>query len=207
MKQSLLFEDTRSIELAVNNIRLTEKRFNVILEAFNKLDLKVTMTKALMIQLIKSPYNTVQSIYMAKIPEENKETGLRIDKETVLKTLQIPDLKELNQAVESFNPEFIDLMNFGKSVSCDEGRLNEYFNRFRIYAKTEAESLLFDRLKSIENQLNALDEQLHFLPKDERLGTLNFNLGEIFRYKNGIVLRSEGFKNLARLICKQQTLT
>jgi hypothetical protein len=195
----LLFEDTRRIENAIQNIRIEEKRFNTVLIAFDKLGLKIKMNRELLLDLIKSPENTIKVIYLERIPEIDPTTKLKVNREAILRGLQLPDLKELKQATDHLNPEQIDLFNIGAEITLDDVKLQSYLDRFRVYAKSSEELSLYERLKALEGNLNELDKLVGLIPsRDKKPSAMTFNLGELFGYNNGVILKAEGFTTLSR---------
>jgi hypothetical protein len=196
--RQLVFENTDSIKNSLMNIRSYEKRLNEVLREFNKLNLGVKMTDRLLSDLIYDTRGTVVSIYKDKIPENDQYTGLKNDKENILNTIKLPDLKYLTECcylVKSGNESYLPLFDIDGEISLNEARLIEYNERFRTYALNKEQKDLFDNLKEVEKHLNALNNKVHLLRVEDPI--IKYDLGELFSMKGGkINVKAESFRYL-----------
>jgi hypothetical protein len=201
MKKEWIFTDDYRADLTQQNIEIARGRVQGTVNRFLELNLEVPITKDLFNKLISDPDETVKSIYKERIPLTDPYTGLNNDREAILRSLVLPDLKPLRAACDGIKKDdffyLFDVTADGEVVINSE-RQFEYLERFRVYANNKLEAQLHEKLKKVETGLNDLNSFAKFLPYAGK-SIIEFDLGEMFSFSESkLRLRIEYYKQLAR---------
>jgi len=201
MKTKVLFTDEIRIKSIEEKTEKNKKKVQQVVDVFLSLNLVDAISDELVKHILQNPENTVKSIYMQRLPEVDKQTGLKNNKEKMISQMELPDLSELKESVEvvknagiEFN--FYDIKN--NKVVINEKEVNRSLDVYRKYANNEKEAELFDKLEHLKDVLNELNENTGFLKASNQSG-LNYNLKNLFRYRIGrLEIKQDGFFNIVR---------
>jgi hypothetical protein len=206
--KQLLFENTESLRIEEGNLEFFQGKVNRMLDVFYELGLTdLEVNKALLLKLIDDPSTVVKEYFAAKIPDIDGATGLKNDKNKILAGLQLPDLKELREYCADINYQYgsrlitlLGLCDFDDYVQFNPERLEAYLDKYRFYATTEKEVLLYDKMQSIADLVNVLNEWFPkwIIPSTPGSRSFRLDLGSLFEFRGGVLVpRMDGFKALA----------
>lgn len=192
-----LLENKNQIATEISNFQLHEVNLQNAKAAFDKLNLGVPFTSYLLVKLRKDTEATVREILMSKIPDKDKATGLKIDKENAIKGLKMPDLRELKNLLAVTHIEHLDYFKFGETVSLDEDKLDSYLNKYRVLATSKEVEKLFNTVTDLQNTLQSLSGQVNGFVQVDSNNNVVGGIYELFYYKNNrFEIRMDAFRAL-----------
>ncbi len=203
MEKELIFENSDAIDNLLMNIRNYEDRLLKLKAEFDALNLDTNLDISLLPDLIHDPDGFVKKIYMDKIPDYDQSTKLPVNKQLVLNTVHIPNLRTLRDACLDCK-HGIDYLPFftidGGTIEISSEKLEQKFNSapFRYFTDSIRDLALWQQWQRLADELSDLNKKFEFLPQYIP-GKFEFDISELFTYRKGqFSMKPEAFMSLIR---------
>lgn len=196
MKKKLLFEDEHMIKIETFKIQSCIGELNDLNEFFKKYSLCKLNPEAIKKLIRLGPLEDIRELYKSKIPDINEITGLRNNKDQILKTMELPVIDPVSLGNIKLCVEQLSLFDFEDAVTLNEDRLQKHLDKFRYYSDNPDIVSAFDDLTEITKMLNKANDKLKFYPKGHNFGGIahNVSLNDVFSIgPDGFRLTKEGF--------------
>jgi hypothetical protein len=204
--KKLLFENKHSIEIETFRLQTCIGELNDLSDFFKKYLLGKLNPEVIKKMISDGPLQDIRELYKSKIADINEITGLKNNKDQILKTMHLPVIDPMELAnITKLSETDLQLFDFDDEVSLNSDRCEKHLDIFRYYSDDKDVLSAYESLQDITNKLNTLNGKLHLFPLGHPAapGSIGYDLSEFIPMTpTGLVLTMASFKKAILKISK-----
>lgn len=154
MEKEVLFRDDRAQQNELRNAEFGNEKLAEVSQAFNNLNFPFTIDEREFVELLKNPTEQINELVKKKLIPDN-ENSLPVNKEERLRTLNLPDIRELKKVCDAFSlamyERYFDFLEKeGKIFQINLKKLETHLEeKYATIARNERESRVMAKLKEL----------------------------------------------------------